>query len=594
MGELCSPLRSGPSDKRDEDDGFSSKLLDYHSQDDRGFTAALSQDGRTIMTGSGGGRIRIWDVSTRQEVDRLGKPIVGIFSPGIRAVFSPNSVHVAFTDNNVLRVWRVATGKEEWASEALHDRSMLTCLAFSSDTKRIASGSWDESVQIWEVPIAQEEHLSVPPSEEASASLTALQEAFLASAVIDNRAQSRRSAQASRASRPAMHDSQALAFSTDSTCFAWASEDFTIRVSSILTGTEIREPLMGHENHINSITFSCDGQHIASGSEDKTIRIWEASTGKEVCNPLMGHTASVCSVSFSPNSARIVSGSDDQSIRIWDVTTGEEACKPILGHTDSVTCVMFSPDAAWILSAAEDDTIRVWDAATGTQIRELPRDRHDGNSSLAISPNSKYIVSVPYNTHNSRGAIRIWDAVSGAQTCELSQGLGNVWCVAFFPDSKHILTAFGDRSLHILDVETLKDVVQPLTGHKEWVRSVAISPDGAHIISGSQDGVIRIWKTLFLSAIGGQADLLLEPVVSGVTPPASIDFYRPCDHWGTYHGSGWIVDEAGNNLFWVPEEFRKSFCCSRTANIIGATPCRVDMSRFVHGNEWTKCYAGGL
>jgi WD40 repeat protein len=48
-------------------------------------------------------------------------------------------------------------------------------------------------------------------------------------------------------------------------------------------------------------------------------------------------------------------------------------------------------------------------------------------------------------------------------------------------------------TIRIWDVETGAGVGNPLKGHTSYVKSVAYSPDGRHIISGSDDMTIRIW-----------------------------------------------------------------------------------------------------
>ena len=67
-------------------------------------------------------------------------------------------------------------------------------------------------------------------------------------------------------------------------------------------------------------------------------------------------------------------------------------------------------------------------------------------------------------------------------------------CIAYSPDGQHIVSGSDDHTLRIWDAETGVAVGQPLKGHTDWVRSVAYSPDGQHIVSGYQDATLHTFK----------------------------------------------------------------------------------------------------
>jgi len=76
--------------------------------------------------------------------------------------------------------------------------------------------------------------------------------------------------------------------------------------------------LQGHTGRVLSVCFSPDGTKLASGSEDTTITIWDVATGTELTT-LWGHSKLVSSVSFSPDGTKLASGSLDRGIKICDV-----------------------------------------------------------------------------------------------------------------------------------------------------------------------------------------------------------------------------------------------------------------------------------
>ena len=72
--------------------------------------------------------------------------------------------------------------------------------------------------------------------------------------------------------------------------------------------------------------------------------------------------------------------------------------------------------------------------------------------------------------------------------------------VAFSPDGRHIVSGSDDETIRLWDAQTGGQVGNPLKGHTDFITSVAFSPDGRHIVSGSRDETIRLWD----AQTGGQ------------------------------------------------------------------------------------------
>ena len=102
---------------------------------------------------------------------------------------------------------------------------------------------------------------------------------------------------------------------------------------------------------------SADGRHIISGSDDKTIRMWDVETGSSFGKSRKGHTGAVISVAYTPGGRHIISGSSDKTILMWDAETGSAVSKHFEGHTDWLWSVACSPDGRHIISGCSDKTI---------------------------------------------------------------------------------------------------------------------------------------------------------------------------------------------------------------------------------------------
>ncbi|KAF7376779.1 WD40 repeat-like protein [Mycena sanguinolenta] len=110
---------------------------------------------------------------------------------------------------------------------------------------------------------------------------------------------------------------------------------------------------------------------------------------------------------------------------------------------------------------------------------------------------------------------------SGMQRLVLSWGRMEghtdwVWSVAFSPDGAHIVSGSGDKTVRIWDVMTGAELGR-MEGHTDLVFSVAFSPDGTRIVSSSGDRTVRIWDATTSAELGrmeGHTSLILSVAFS--------------------------------------------------------------------------------
>ncbi|MBD2515733.1 serine/threonine protein kinase [Nostoc sp. FACHB-973] len=245
---------------------------------------------------------------------------------------------------------------------------------------------------------------------------------------------------------------------------------------------------------VNALAFCPEGKILASANDDKNIKLWDLNT-KKVIASLSEHRQAVKSVAFSPDGKILASASDDKTIKLWDINTLKEI-STLLGHSHAVKSVTFSPDGQILASGSWDKTVKLWNVNTGDQICTLTGHKLQVNS-VAFSPQGQIIASASYDR-----TIRLWQISSQKEfkncPCYTLSGIlsGHAWAVltvAFSPDGKVLATGSDDKTIKLWEVNT-GQLISTLSGHSWSVVSVAFTADGKTLISASWDKTVKLWK----------------------------------------------------------------------------------------------------
>jgi WD40 repeat protein len=460
-------------------------------------TVAFSPDGRWVLSGGHGTdpTLRMWDVTTGQEIRRFSEHKESVTS----AVISTDGKWVlSGSYDQTLKLWEVATGREVRTFRG-HEGG-VSSVALSPDGRWALSGSHDRSMKLWEVGTGREMRTF---NGRAGGSITA------------------------------------VAFSPDGRrAISGGYLNQPIKLWDVATGKIVRT-FQSNGQTVNSVAFVPNDHWILAGYEDESggvaLKLFDTRDGKKV-RDFHGIQTAVTSVAFSPDARWLVSGSEDRMLKLWELPTGRMV-RSLDEHKKGVTSVAFSPDARWIASSSHDVTVKLWDVSTGRVSHTFPGATW-GESPVAFSPNSKFLIAGNSDPEGKVQRLKLWDLATRREVHSFEPPLSSI---AFSPDGQFLLGGgFFHKWLHLWEVGTGRevrrfiekgrnydlDVMSPVayspngqlvlgtrlgdlklfdtntgnlvrtleTGTREWVKSVAFSPDGRWLLAGGDDHVLRLWE----------------------------------------------------------------------------------------------------
>jgi WD40 repeat protein len=298
----------------------------------------------------------------------------------------------------------------------------------------------------------------------------------------------------------------------------------------------------------DSLAFTADGNQIFASSS-QVIRAWNL-TSKEL-SFFMWLGPSMVSAYFtdirSNGTIWKCAIKADNTIRIF-VESDERAL--LRGHEGPVNYLAFYRYKDKIISGSDDKTVKVWDAASGACLHTL-RGHEDSVAFVKCSKDDRHIISGSDSRRpNGDRIVKIWDGQGGGECLDTIMLEHPVRTVALGSLNGREIAASSLSSYQgeSIDIEYVKDftsksVLHTLKGHTGWINSIARSPDGSQIGSGSDDSTVRVWdvasgKCLFTLEGGGG---IVGPVVFH---PSGNKIAAACEDktvkiWALY--SPWLV-----------------------------------------------------
>lgn len=168
------------------------------------------------------------------------------------------------------------------------------------------------------------------------------------------------------------------------------------------------------------------------------------------------------------------------------------------GHNSYVNKLLFTPDGRELVSVSVDKTIRMWDTLTGEALRVLRPPIGNGSvgklSAAVLSSDGKTLaVAGVGGGSGTTNPIYVIALPSGTIERILTGHDRSIWSLAFSPNGELLVSGSNDASVRLWDVATGK-CTRTLKEHADLVYGLDFSPDGQYFVSVSKDGTGRIWS----------------------------------------------------------------------------------------------------
>ncbi len=271
-----------------------------------------------------------------------------------------------------------------------------------------------------------------------------------------------------------------LAVSPDGKRMVWGRKDGTLVLWDIAAKRLLRV-FAGHKGPVSAAAFTPDGAWLATAGSDGTVRIWSVA-GKGVYQ-LAAKAPAVRSLAVSRDGTLLAAAGADWKIHLWSIARRQEL-RALTGHSDQINSIAFSPDDIHLASASQDRQIALWKLASGRmekrfRYRIVPR-------AVAFSSTGELAASL------FDGTIRLWDTARWRETGVLQGHFRMVDTLAFSPDGQILASGSDDWTVALWDVSA-RQKITTLSEHSRPIKAVAFAGNGATLVAGSEDETISLW-----------------------------------------------------------------------------------------------------
>jgi WD40 repeat protein len=295
-----------------------------------------------------------------------------------------------------------------------------------------------------------------------------------------------------------------VAVSPDGTSGAAASTDGSVTTLDLRSAPSVGslpQQFIHDEGNVDSVAFAPTGDAIVSGvseangtnSFDDTLSRWDIGSDERryavggIPEPIMGCTEFRNTVLFSPDGEFFVAPFHDFSVTVRDTDDGS-IIHEFPEHLSIVWGLAMSADGQVLATSSDDWTTRLWDLDDFSLISEIEAPP-GGYLDVAFTPDGASLV-----VSDISGSIQLLDVADGSTSSAFDGASAPGSRMSVSPNGRYVAAGAHDHgTVNVWDLTT-GEIIQQLQGHGDTVTSVVFTPDGLGVISGSDDGTVRVWR----------------------------------------------------------------------------------------------------
>jgi WD40 repeat protein len=414
--------------------GLDGKRREFFPHDGPVSAVAVHPRDRTIITGSADKLVRVWNSTQLWQRNHPG-PVRSVLF-GARGDMAISTTYDG--KNGIVRFLNLQDGQEKLALHA--HQGPITGVAVTSDAGKLITAGSDKFVKLWDLKAG-------PADKEKQQPLATV-------------------------TTPEMPQQAALSPSGTRLAVALGQPHGQVRIYELPSLREL-VVLKGHLGNTSALAFRDENSILSVGGDSARIE----DVGALAAWP--AHQGRITALNYHPNGTQALSAGADKIAILWDINK-RAPIRRFDSLKEPIADACFSRDGAWV-AATGGKTLQVWNTADGKPVATIALPASGLSVSLSPDRSKAAVVCDNRQTH-------VYEIATGSPLQYYRHGDADV--AVAFPDNSHIVRA----DAHDVSIETLS-VLRTLNGPAGPLQTLAVSSNGASILTAGADKGVKVWNT---------------------------------------------------------------------------------------------------